>query len=88
MEPTSRPAPSEDVLTAHLEGEAVLLHMETKNYHRLNATAALMWKGLERGLSPEAVLDEVLARYDVDRATAAAELDRLLAELGQRGLVR
>ena len=86
METQSYAVPDE-VLTAHLEGEAVLLHMDTKNYFRLNATAAVLWKGLERGLDREALLDELLAQFEVDRPTAAAELDRLLGELAARGLL-
>lgn len=77
----------EEVLAAHLEGEAVLLHMDTKNYYRLNATAALVYKGLERGLGRDALLDDLCAQFDVERDVAAAELDRLLAELAERGLV-
>lgn len=84
---TSRYAVPDEVLTAHLEGEAVLLHMDTKNYFRLNATAALLWKGLERGHDREQLLDGLLAEFEVDRPTASAELDRLLAELAARGLV-
>ncbi|HEY0152319.1 MAG TPA: PqqD family protein [Longimicrobium sp.] len=87
MEATSRYAVPDEVLTAHLEGEAVLLHMDTKNYFRLNATAALLWKGMERGLEREQLLDSLLAEFEVDRPTAAAELDRLLGELAERGLV-
>jgi len=87
MEATSRYAVPDEVLTAHLEGEAVLLHMDTKNYFRLNATAALLWKGMERGLEREQLLDSLLAEFEVDRPTAAAELDRLLGELADRGLV-
>jgi hypothetical protein len=87
MEATSRYAVPDEVLTAHLEGEAVLLHMDTKNYFRLNATAALLWKGLERGLEREQLIDDLLAEFEVDRPTAAAELDRLLGELAARGLV-
>ena len=34
-----------DVLVAHLQGEAVILHMDTKRYYRLNDTAACIWKG-------------------------------------------
>lgn len=87
MEDASRYAVPDEVLTAHLEGEAVLLHMDTKNYFRLNATAALLWKGLERGLEREQLLDDLLAQFEVDRPTAAAELDRLLGELSARGLL-
>lgn len=79
---------SEDVLTAHLADEAVLLDMETKNYYRLNATAAEVWKGLEKGLDRQAILDGLLSRYEVDEPTAAAEVDALLAALGERRLVR
>lgn len=87
MEATSRYTVPDEVLTAHLEGEAVLLHMDTKNYFRLNATAALLWKGMERGLERDQLLDTLLAEFEVDRPTAAAELDRLLGELAERGLV-
>lgn len=77
----------EDVLAAHLDGEAVLLHMDTKNYYRLNATAAHVFRGLERGLGREALLDGLCAEFEVERGTAAAELDRLLGELSERGLL-
>jgi hypothetical protein len=77
----------EDVLAAHLEGEAVLLHMDTKNYYRLNATAAHVFRGLERGLGREALLDGLCTEFDVERDVAAGELDRLLADLSARGLL-
>jgi len=76
-----------DVLTAHLEGEAVLLHMDTKDYFRLNATAACVWKGLERGLDRQELVDELCANFEVEPEQAAEELDRLLAELKSRHLV-
>ena len=76
-----------DVLAAHLEGEAVLLHMDTKEYFRLNATAACVWKGLERGLDRQGLVDELCANFEVEPEAAAAELDRLLRELRTRHLL-
>lgn len=76
-----------DVLAAHLEGEAVLLNMETKDYFRLNATAACVWKGLERGMDHAALVDELCANFEVAPAEAAEELDRLLGELETRRLI-
>jgi hypothetical protein len=78
----------EDVLAAHLAGEAVLLDVESKQYYRLNATAAHVWKGLERGLTREALLQDLLDQFEVSPETAEAELDRLLDELTRRKLVR
>jgi coenzyme PQQ synthesis protein D (PqqD) len=82
-----RYAVPDEVLAAHLEGEAVLLHMDTKDYFRLNATAACAWKGLERGLDREALVAELVAQFEVEPAEAAAELDRLLGELERRRLI-
>ena len=76
-----------DVLAAHLEGEAVLLHMDTKDYFRLNATAACVWKGLERGLEHQALVEALCAGFEVEPDAAAAELDRLLEELESRHLI-
>lgn len=84
---TERYTASRDVLAAHLEGEAVLLNMESKDYFRLNDTAAWVWKCLERGMDRSALLASLLERYEVDPAAAEAELDRLLAELADRGLI-
>jgi len=77
----------DDVLAAHLEGEAVLLHMETKDYFRLNATAAVVWKGLERGMDRGALVRELCDSFEVEPGDAAAELDRLLDELARRRLI-
>jgi hypothetical protein len=78
---------SPEVLAAHLEGEAVLLHMESKDYFRLNDTAAWVWRGLERGLDRDALIASLLERYEVSAEEAAAQLDGLLADLSQRGLI-
>jgi hypothetical protein len=78
---------SPEVLAAHLEGEAVLLNMDTKDYFRLNDTAAWVWKGLERGLDRAGLLASLLERYEVPPSDAEAELDRLLEELASRGLI-
>ena len=85
---TSRPAlVSPDVLTAHVDGEAVLLHAITKRYFRLNDTGAWIWRGLEAGLRADALLDHVRARFDIDEPTARAEIDRVIAELHERDLL-
>lgn len=77
----------DDVLAAHLEGEAVLLDLETKRYYRLNATAARIWKGLEQSLEPPQIVNALVAEFTVDAATARTEVERALADLRTRGLV-
>jgi len=77
----------DDVLSAHLEGEAVLLDLKTKSYYRLNATAARIWKGLEQSLEPPQIVDALVDEFAVERATARAEMERAIEDLHARGLV-
>ncbi len=77
----------QDVLVAHLDGEAVLLHMDTKRYFRLNETGQHIWRLLERGLDRDAVVAALVAEYEVDAATAGAALDRLVDDLRRHALL-
>lgn len=76
-----------DVLAAKLEGETVLLHLGTKEYHRLNETASVAWNTLERSGDPAAATQALLDAFDIDFAQADAAVHRLIEELLQRGLL-
>lgn len=80
-------APRDDVLAAHLDGEAVLLDMDSKDYFRLNDTAAFVWKRLERGMGLGEIVAELCSEYDVEEEQAQAAVERLLEELRSRGLL-
>lgn len=72
---------------AQLAGEAVILHLDTKRYYRLNATGAEVWKGIEAGEDREALTRRLVREFTVERETAAAEVDRLLDRLRDARLV-
>jgi hypothetical protein len=78
----------DDVLTAHLQGEAVLLDMAARRYFQLNETAAAVWKQLERGADRATLLEHLCDAFDVEPEAAGPELDRVLAELTAMNLVR
>ncbi|MBI4503732.1 MAG: PqqD family protein [Gemmatimonadetes bacterium] len=75
------------VLVAHLEGEAVLLHMDTKRYYRLNDTAARIWKGLERREGIPAIVAALCAEFAVDPQLAQREVDQMILDLMTNGLL-
>ena len=77
----------DQVLTAQLEGEAVLLDLQTKSYYRLNATAARIWKGVEDRLEPGQIVNVLMDEFAVARTTAQAETERTLHDLQARGLL-
>jgi len=77
----------DDILTAQLQGEAVLLDLQTKRYYRLNATGAMIWKGLQDLLQSREIVDVLVQEFEVDRATAQAETERTLDDLRAHGLI-
>lgn len=51
----------------------------------LNETGALLWKALEQGGDREKLADALTAEYDVDRATALADVDEFIQKLVSAG---
>lgn len=77
----------DDVLTAHLAGEAVLLHMRTRKYFRLNETAAAIWKQLEGGAGTDEAAANLCTEFDVGRDEAERALAETLEQLTARELI-
>jgi hypothetical protein len=77
----------EDVLTAHLAGEAVLLHLGTKRYYRLNETGAAIWRELEARAGRDRIVSALCERFDVAKGDADASVDALLKMLEEQGLL-
>jgi hypothetical protein len=76
-----------DVMTAHLAGEAVILHLGTKAYFKLNDTAAVAWKGIEAGDGEDEVVARLVGAFEVTPAEARDGLRTLVGELRSRGLL-
>ena len=51
----------------------------------LNESGAFLWKKLEQGSDREALIRALLAEYDVDSATATADVDAFLEKLSSAG---
>lgn len=87
-EPASlKPHPSV-VFTRLDENQAALLHLETKQYFSLNETGVLIWQHLERGSNPEAIANDLVARYVVELDAAHTRVEAFLDELTREGLVQ
>lgn len=52
---------------------------------KLNESSALLWKELERGADRQSLVSALTSEYDVDVATAAADVDAFLKKLEQIG---
>lgn len=53
---------------------------------KLNDTAAIVWRGIEEGLSRDQIVARVVESYDVDEPRAAADVDTFLQALVKAGI--
>ncbi len=85
--PDTRVAASADQVSCELEGEAVILDLAEGVYYGLDPVGAHVWALLAQERTLAELRDRVAAAYDVDAATAEADLVELLGDLAARGLV-
>lgn len=75
------------VVYREVGGEAVLLDLESQRYFSLDAVGTRMWALLAEHGSTAAVVDRLLAEYEVDEATLGRDVDELVDRLAAEGLV-
>jgi hypothetical protein len=75
------------VMFRELEGESVLLNIETETYFGLDDVGTRMWRQLTESASIQLAYDALLSEYDVTPETLKKDLGSLLEELFENGLI-
>lgn len=76
------------LLTELEDGTGVVLNLETKFYHTLNATAVTLWKALGQGARSHAELANTLvSEFQVEQAQALADVAAALLEFEREGFL-
>lgn len=70
-----------------IDGEAILVNMQTGRYYSASEIGAVVWGLIEAGAPVNVIVDRVSARYRGAREEIAAGLESFLAELEREGLI-
>lgn len=87
MEPTETLRKPDRVVARTLEGEAVLLDLESERYFGLDEVGTRMWSELAATGSVTAAFEVLRSEYDVDPAVLRRDLEELASRLVQAGLL-
>jgi len=79
---------SKDVLFQEVGGEMVLLDLESEQYFGLDAVGARIWSLLSEGRGTGEIVDALFEEYEVERATLEYDVEVLLKDLLEAGLVK
>jgi hypothetical protein len=76
------------VLYRYVDGEAILINVSTSYYYGLNSVGTFIWKLLaEKSRTEAELLDAVRKEYKPPMDAASRDLDGLLRELKDQGLL-
>jgi hypothetical protein len=75
------------VLVRFLEGESVLLNLETERYFGLDGTGTRMWQAVTAAPSIDGAYHELLDEFDVAPELLKSNLTELLGRLLDNGLL-
>jgi coenzyme PQQ synthesis protein D (PqqD) len=78
---------SPDALFQELDGETVLLNLHDESYYGLDDVGTRVWQLLSEHGNMDQVIAAMLNEYEVDEAILRRDIERLIAELAQCGLV-
>ncbi len=77
----------EHVALRELEGEAILLNLETETYFGLDEVGTLIWTELLASPSVEEACEVLQEKFDVEPTALRRDVDRLVTELLETGLL-
>lgn len=84
---TSRVRIRKDVLYHDLQGEVVILDLNSELYFGLNPVGTRIWHFLEERGSLQRVVNSLVEEYDVTRARCADDLLGFVAQMLEKGLL-
>jgi hypothetical protein len=84
---TKRLVPNPDGLATVVDGEMVFLNQETEQYYGLDEVGTRMWQLLTSSDSIQSAYEKLQAEYDIDPERLRDDLDDLIGQLVERGLV-
>lgn len=77
---------SDDAVFRELDGEAVVLNLETGMYYGLDEVGTRVWRAIEPRGTLRQALERILDTYDADAVSAEHDLLELAAGLVDKGL--
>jgi len=78
---------SSDQVSRDLEGEVVILNLQTGTYFGLNGVGSRIWDLIQQPCAVSHVHDTLLKEYNVEPDACARDLLALLEQLTARGLI-
>jgi len=76
-----------DVISEVIDGEAIIVNLETGAYYSLQGVGAHIWEAVTAGATHDEVASTLIARYSGEPSAIRAAVDGLIDELTHEALI-
>jgi hypothetical protein len=76
-----------DLAWRTVDDEMIAIDVRDSTYLTANDSGALLWNALAAGVTRDELASSLVAAYGIDADTAAADVERFLTDLRERGLL-
>jgi hypothetical protein len=76
------------VMHETIEGEVILINLDTGTYYSLRDSAADVWQGIQSGADEDEIVDALAGTYEGSRDEVREAVGELLSQLEQEGLIQ
>lgn len=77
-----------NLTSREIRDEFVVIDTRSGNYHIFNEVGGLMWRGIDAGREPAAIVDEVVSSYNVAQDQALCDFEAFVTKLRSYGLLQ
>ena len=78
---------SDEVMAQEINGETVLLDLASEQYFGLDVLGTRIWRLLEQGFPLNAIIEQLLPEFEVDREQFVSDVNRFVSEMLESGLI-
>lgn len=72
---------NDKVMFSEVDGESVIMHLESGNYFGLNSVSTAIWKHLENNISFKELIELLVSEYDVTKKQCVSETGNIINAL-------
>lgn len=83
----TRVVATSEQLSSNMDGEAVILNLKSGSYYGLNSVGTYIWETIQEVKTVEEIKTAILSVFEVDAATCAHDLNKVLESLVKMELI-
>ena len=76
------------IVQSKIGEEVVMLDMDSGFYFGLNSVASVIWGLLANEIGFEALIDQLMAQFEVERSLCEADTKELLDQMMEKNIIR